>query len=136
MLNKIHLIGRTGADPETRFMPNGNSVTTARIATTRRWTNKAGEKQEDTEWHRVVFYGRLGEIVQQFAPKGTLLYVEGRLKTSSYEKNGEKRYSTEIIADELQLLGHRPYEESSREPAPAKAKPASNWTELDDDVPF
>jgi single-strand DNA-binding protein len=104
-VNKVILIGNLGADPETRYMPNGGAVTTIRIATSETWKDQqTGQQQERTEWHRVVFYRRLAEIAAEYLKKGAKVYIEGSLRTSQYEKNGEKRYSTDIIANEMQML--------------------------------
>jgi single-strand DNA-binding protein len=108
-VNKVILIGNVGRDPETRYSPNGGAICNVSIATTRSWKDKAsGEKREETEWHRVVFFDRLAEIVQEYAKKGRALYVEGRLKTRKWQdKDGVEKYTTEIVAEEMQLLGSR-----------------------------
>ncbi|MFP5461037.1 MAG: single-stranded DNA-binding protein [Gammaproteobacteria bacterium] len=108
-VNKVILIGNVGRDPETRYAPNGGAICNVSIATTRSWKDKAsGEKREETEWHRVVFFDRLAEIVQEYAKKGRALYVEGRLKTRKWQdKDGVEKYTTEIVAEEMQLLGSR-----------------------------
>ncbi|MFT3789579.1 MAG: single-stranded DNA-binding protein [Rudaea sp.] len=107
-INKVILVGNLGADPETRYMPSGNAVTSIRIATSESWKDKqTGEQQERTEWHRVEFFGRLAEIAGEYLKKGRQVYVEGRLRTDEYEKDGIKRYSTKIVADEMQMLGGR-----------------------------
>ncbi|WP_018973895.1 single-stranded DNA-binding protein [Rudaea cellulosilytica] len=107
-INKVILVGNLGADPETRYMPNGNAVTSIRIATSESWKDKqTGEQQERTEWHRIEFFGRLAEIAGEYLKKGRQVYVEGRLRTDEYEKDGVKRYSTKIVADEMQMLGGR-----------------------------
>ncbi len=104
-VNKVILIGNLGADPEVRYMPSGGAVTTIRLATSESWKDKqTGQTQERTEWHRVVFYQRLAEIAGEYLKKGSKVYIEGSLRTSQYEKNGEKRYSTDIIANEMQML--------------------------------
>lgn len=109
MLNKVQLIGNLGADPELRSTASGQSVATLRVATTARWKDKDGAKQEATEWHRVVVWGRTAEVVGQYAAKGRQVYVEGRIQTRPWQdqKTGEKRYATEIIAHNVQLLGAR-----------------------------
>ena len=105
MLNKVELIGNLGADADARHMPNGNAVTTISLATTMRWKDKTtGEKKEATEWHRVVFFNRLAEVVGQYLRKGSKVYIEGRLQTRKWEKDGIERYSTEIIASEMIML--------------------------------
>ena len=103
-VNKVILIGNLGADPEVRYMPNGGQVTTIRLATSESWKDQSGQPQERTEWHRVVFYRRLAEIAGEYLKKGSKVYLEGSLRTQQWEKNGEKRYTTEIIAHELQML--------------------------------
>lgn len=107
-INKVILVGNVGQDPETRYMPNGGAVTNLSIATSETWKDKnSGEQQERTEWHRVVFYQRLAEIVAEYVKKGSKLYVEGSLRTRSWEQDGVKRYATEIIADQMQMLDGR-----------------------------
>ena len=149
-VNKVILVGNLGADPETRFMPNGDAVANIRLATTESWKDKAsGEKKEITEWHRVVFYRKLAEIVGQYLKKGSAVYVEGRIRTRKWQdKEGRDRYTTEIIANEMQMLGGRAGggmgTESRAEPraaAPAErgAAPAPSGRgsdEFDDDIAF
>jgi single-strand DNA-binding protein len=108
-VNKVIIVGNLGKDPETRYSPNGGAICNVRIATTRNWKDKAsGEKKEETEWHSVVFYDRLAEIAGEYLKKGRSVYVEGRLKTRKWQdKEGQERYTTEIIAQEMQLLGSR-----------------------------
>jgi len=107
-INKVILVGNVGQDPETRYMPNGGAVTNLSIATSESWKDKnSGEQQEKTEWHRVVFYQRLAEIVAEYVKKGSKLYIEGRLQTRSWDKDGQKHYATEIIASEMQMLDGR-----------------------------
>jgi single-strand DNA-binding protein len=108
-VNKVILVGNLGRDPETRFSPNGGAICNVSIATTRNWKDKAsGEKREETEWHRVVFFDRLAEIAGEYLRKGRPVYVEGRLKTRKWQdKEGVERFTTEIIAEEMQLLGSR-----------------------------
>jgi single-strand DNA-binding protein len=108
-VNKVIVVGNLGKDPETRYSPNGGAICNVRIATTRNWKDKAtGEKKEETEWHSVVFYDRLAEIAGEYLKKGRSVYVEGRLKTRKWQdKEGQDRYTTEIIASEMQLLGSR-----------------------------
>lgn len=105
-VNKVILVGNLGRDPETKTFDSGNSVTNLSVATTRKYT-KDGEPKEETEWHRVNVWGKSGEACARFLTKGRQVYVEGRLQTRSYEKDGEKRYSTEIIADTVQFLGKK-----------------------------
>jgi single-strand DNA-binding protein len=107
-INKVILIGNLGADPETRYTPSGTAITSIRLATSESWKDKqTGEPQERTEWHRVEFFGRLAEIAGEYLKKGRQVYIEGRLRTDEYEKDGIKRWSTKIIADEMQMLGGR-----------------------------
>ena len=108
-VNKVILVGNLGRDPETRYSTNGAAICNITVATSRQWKDKAsGEKKEETEWHRVVFYDRLAEIAGEYLKKGRPVYVEGRLKTRKWQdKEGQDRYTTEIIAEEMQLLGSR-----------------------------
>jgi single-strand DNA-binding protein len=144
-VNKVILIGNLGADPETRYLPSGDAVTNIRIATTENWKDKNGEKQEHTEWHRIAFFGKLAEIAGEYLKKGSPVYVEGRIRTRKWQdKEGQDRYSTEIVADRMQLLGSRATgaEPMTREPAAAfaggKAAPKKGdpFQEMDDDIPF
>ncbi|TAL42708.1 MAG: single-stranded DNA-binding protein, partial [Methylovulum sp.] len=109
MLNKVILIGNLGADPEVRYMPAGGAVTTIGLATTRRWKDKqSGERREATEWHRVVFFSPLAEIAGEYLKKGRQVYIEGRLQTRKWQgQDGQDRYTTEIIASEMHMLGSR-----------------------------
>src|SRR5213594_4436408 len=107
-VNKVILIGNLGRDPETRYTTGGDAVTNLRIATTETWKDKAGEKQEKTEWHTVVLFGRQAEIAGEYLKKGRPVYIEGRLQTRKYtDKEGVEKYSTEIVGDRMQLLGGR-----------------------------
>lgn len=148
-VNKVILVGNLGADPEVRYLPNGDAVTNIRIATTESWKDKnTGEKKELTEWHRVVFYRKLAEIAGQYLKKGSQVYIEGRLRTRKWQgQDGQDRYSTEIEATEMQMLGRREGsgEASSREPAarPTAARPAAapapsngGFSDIEDDIPF
>jgi len=133
-LNRACLLGHLGADPELRTTPSGHRVSTLRIATDSSWTDKSGKKQETTEWHRVVVWGRLAEIAGEFLKQGRQVYVEGRLQTREWvDRSGLKRYSTEVVAHNLQLLGKRSREESeSPDPAlPDAALPAEVVAELE-----
>ena len=103
MLNKVQLIGFLGANPEIRYTQEGDAVARTRIATSETW-KKNGEKQERTEWHQIVFFGKLAEVVGEYLKKGSLAYVEGRLQTRSFDKDGETRYMTEIVADSMKML--------------------------------
>ncbi len=150
-VNKVILIGNLGADPETRYLPSGDAVANIRIATTEVWKDKGGEKQEHTEWHRIAFFGKLAAIAGEYLKKGSPVYIEGRIRTRKWQdKEGQDRYSTEIVADRMQLLGSRGggSESVAREPkaaAPAEpggdAKPAAkksgaSFDDMDDDIPF
>ncbi|OGV35980.1 MAG: single-stranded DNA-binding protein [Legionellales bacterium RIFCSPHIGHO2_12_FULL_35_11] len=152
-INKVILIGHVGGDPEVRYMPNGNAVATISIATTESWKDKqSGEKQDRTEWHRVVFFSRLGEIVGEYVRKGSKVYVEGSLRTRKWQdQQGQDRYTTEIVATEMQMLDGRggaagvndmpsehSYQSSNKSQAQASAVQESEpvFDELDDDVPF
>ena len=106
MLNKVTLIGRLGADPEVRYMPSGGAVTNIGLATTRRWKDRqTGERREETEWHRVAFFNRIAEIAGEYLRKGSLVYIEGRIRTRKWQdQNGQDRYTTEIIAEQMQML--------------------------------
>jgi single-strand DNA-binding protein len=162
-VNKVILVGNVGNDPEVRYMPNGNAVANVSIATSETWKDKGnGEQQEKTEWHRVVFFNRLAEIVEQYVKKGSKLYLEGRLQTRQWEQDGVKRYSTEVVASEMQMLDSRgggameqggdnsfgqsqpqrsqqgapqPAPQSAPQSAPSQAAP-SNFDNFDDDIPF
>ncbi|MBL8306404.1 MAG: single-stranded DNA-binding protein [Rubrivivax sp.] len=158
-VNKVILIGNLGRDPEVRYAPSGSAIANVTIATTRNWKSKdSGERQEETEWHRVVFYDRLAEIAGEYLKKGRPVYVEGRLKTRKWtDKDGVEKYTTEIIADQMQLLGSReggggggddmgesrgapaqrsaPPARSAPAPKPA-AKSATGFDDMDDDIPF
>ncbi|MGR9071874.1 MAG: single-stranded DNA-binding protein [Gammaproteobacteria bacterium] len=148
MLNKVILIGNLGADPEVRYMPSGGAVTTIRLATTRRWKDKqSGERREETEWHRVVFFTRLAEIAGEYLRKGSQVYVEGRIRTQKWQdQNGQDRYTTEIVATEMHMLGSRSggtanfsssqSDSSQGHSEPSSAPPASSYDDFDDDIPF
>ena len=152
-VNKVIIIGNLGRDPEVRYTPSGSAVCNVSVATTRNWKNRdSGEKQEETEWHRVVFYDRLAEIAGEYLKKGRPVYVEGRLKTRKWQdKEGKDTYTTEIIAEQMQLLGSRegmgggagPDDAGGRSaPAPRApaskpaAKSATGFDDMDDDIPF
>ena len=139
-LNKVTLIGNLGADPEVRYMPAGGAVTSIGLATTRRWKDKqSGEKKEATEWHRVIFFNRLAEVAGEYLKKGSQIYVEGRLQTRKWEdKNGVERYTTEIIAEEMQMLGTSGGGNSSSRPPepPPINEPPDNFEGWDDQIPF
>ena len=140
-VNKVILVGNLGADPETRYMPNGDAVANIRLATTESWKDKAsGEKREITEWHRVVFYRKLAEIVGQYLKKGSSVYVDGRIRTRKWQdKEGQERYTTEIEANEMQMLGGRQSGDSSPSEKPqrnAQGAQKPSFEDMDDDVPF
>jgi single-strand DNA-binding protein len=119
-VNKAIIVGNLGRDPETRYMPNGEAVTNIAVATTETWKDKnSGEKKEATEWHRITFYRKLAEVVAQYMKKGSSIYVEGRLQTRKWtDKDGVERYTTEIIADSMQMLGGGPKQSDDDTPAP------------------
>ena len=159
-VNKVILIGNLGRDPEVRYAPSGSAICNVTLATSRQWKDKnSGDRQEETEWHRVVFYDRLAEIAGEYLKKGRPVYVEGRLKTRKWtDKDGVEKYTTEIVADQMQLLGSREgmgggdeggggggggysRERPAARPAPAPAsKPAAKqgtgFDDMDDDIPF
>ncbi|HLN48468.1 MAG TPA: single-stranded DNA-binding protein [Steroidobacteraceae bacterium] len=152
-VNKVILVGNLGADPETRSMPSGMTVTNIRIATSESWKDKAsGAQQERTEWHHIALFGRLGEIAAEYLRKGSQVFIEGKLRTRKWQdKQGNDRFTTEIIADNMQMLGGRsaggagagadrgasasapPREDYDQAPAPA---PAGGKEDFDDDIPF
>ena len=108
-VNRATLIGRLGKDPEVRYMPGGEAIANITLATSETWKDKSGEKQERTEWHRVSMFGRLGEIAGEYLKKGSLIYVEGRIQTRKWQdKDGQDRYTTEIVANEMKMLGPKP----------------------------
>jgi single-strand DNA-binding protein len=141
-INKVILVGNLGADPETRYMPNGDAVANIRLATTESWKDKAsGEKKEITEWHRVVFYRKLAEIAGQYLKKGSSVYIEGRIRTRKWQdKEGQERYTTEIEANEMQMLGGKPSGESAPSEKPqrnAQGAPKASISDMDEDqIPF
>lgn len=159
-VNKVILVGNLGNDPETRYMPSGGAVTNITVATSESWKDKnSGQAQERTEWHRVVFFNKLAEIAGEYLRKGSKVYVEGSLRTREWEKDGVKRYTTEIVASEMQMLDSRgaggsaneggydnaPSSQSqprARQSAPAQSAPARNdapppnFDNFDDDIPF
>ena len=142
-INKVILVGNVGKDPEVKYMPNGNAICTLSIATTRKWTDKGGDKQEETDWHRVVFFERLAEIVGQYLKKGSSAYFEGRLRHRKWtDKDGKDVYTTEVIADVMQMLGGRDTQGDTSAPqarsAPAKGNAPSktSFDDMEDDIPF
>ncbi len=159
-VNKVILVGNLGRDPEIRYMPSGEPVANITIATSSKYKNKSGEMVEETEWHRVTFFGKLAEIAGQYLKKGRSVYVEGRLKTRKYtDKDGIEKYATDIVANEMQMLGSRegmgepsgddgggyaprsapapraPAAPQAERQAPAP-KPAGGFDDMDDDIPF
>lgn len=124
MLNKVQLIGRLGKDPELRSMTNGDAVANVSLATTESWKDKEGQKQEKTEWHNLVFYRGLAEVVGEYLKKGALIYIEGKLTTEKYEKDGEDRYITKIVVSEMKMLGGNKAEHEEHLSAAPAAKPA------------
>lgn len=162
-VNKVILVGTCGQDPETRYLPSGNAVTNLSLATSEQWTDKqTGQKVEKTEWHRVSLFGKVAEIAGEYLRKGSQVYIEGKLQTREWEKDGVKRYTTEIIVDmqgTMQLLGGRPdnagggdsaprqsrpapqrepQQQAPRQSAPPQQKPqpAQDYDSFDDDIPF
>lgn len=136
-VNKFIGIGNLGKDPELRFMPNGNGVCNISIAITERYKDKDGEPKEVTEWVNVVFFGKLAEIAGQYLTKGSQVYVEGKLKTEKYEKDGQTRYTTKIVAEKMQMLGGKG-EGKPREPRQNQAEQpqGGSFDDMDDDIPF
>jgi single-strand DNA-binding protein len=159
-VNKVILVGTCGQDPEVRYLPNGNAVTNLSLATSEQWTDKqTGQKVEKTEWHRVSMFGKVAEIAGEYLRKGSQVYIEGKLQTREWEKDGIKRYTTEIVVDmqgTMQLLGGRPQQadgapqgqgnsaprpqqsrpQPSQQPSPQAPQPAQNFDSFDDDIPF
>lgn len=159
-VNKVIIVGNLGRDPETRYMPSGDAMTNIAVATTDKWKDKAsGEQKEATEWHRIAFFGKLAEIAGQYLKKGSQVYIEGKLRTRKWtDKDGVEKYTTEIIADTMQMLGSRQgmgggasmdegYGSSAAAPRQSSApssggasrpatKPAPNFSDMDDDIPF
>lgn len=157
-VNKVILVGTCGQDPEVRYLPNGTAVTNLSLATSEAWTDKqTGQKVEKTEWHRVVLFGKVAEIAGEYLRKGSQCYIEGKLKTREWEKDGIKRYSTEVHVDingTMQLLGGRPDsqgggQQQQRQPqqqrqqprqqqrqAPQQSQQAAPPDDFDDDIPF
>ncbi len=166
MLNKVTLIGRLGADPEVRSMSSGGTVTNINMATSRRWNDKqSGERRDETEWHRIVFFNRIAEVVGEYLRKGSLIYVEGRIRTRKWQdQNGQDRYTTEIVAEQMQMLDSKSggtsnfnnnaqstSKDSYNQPAAnpqttnqptsnpqpsANTPPPASYEDFDDDIPF
>ena len=152
-VNKVILIGNLGQDPEVKYMPNGNAVANITVATSESWKDKnTGEQVDKTEWHRVVFFRRLAEIVGEYLKKGSKVYLEGKLQTRKWQdKNGKDNWTTEIIAEQMQMLdsrgggssdfnqsqsGDQPMQQSAAQSAPSQAAPAPANNDFDDDIPF
>ena len=156
-VNKVILVGNLGRDPETRYTPDGSAITNASIATTETWKDKSGEKQEKTEWHRLVFFNRgnykLAEIAGEYLKKGSQIYVEGKLQTRKWQdKDGVEKYTTEVQVDTMQMLGSRqgmggdtgggggapggPLSGSSVKPSGGSKGGAAKFDDMDDDIPF
>lgn len=153
-VNKVTLVGNLGSDPEVKYMPSGGAVTNISIATSSAWKDKqSGQMNEKTEWHRVVFFNRLAEIAGEYLRKGSQVYVEGRLRYGSYEKDGVKHYTTEIVGNEMQMLGgkggagggsmgggNRPpsndFGGGNQNQQSAPSGPAPDFDSFDDDIPF
>lgn len=149
-INKVIVVGNLGRDPETKYMPSGDAMTNIAVATTDKWKDKAsGEQKEATEWHRISFFGKLAEIAGQYLKKGSQVYIEGKLRTRKWQdKDGVEKYTTEIIADTMQMLGSRQGASSQDEPAErpmtnrerhyaqAAGKPATDFSDMDSDIPF
>lgn len=166
MLNKVTLIGRLGADPEVKYMPSGGAVTNISLATTRRWKDRqSGERRDETEWHRITFFNRIAEVAGEYLRKGSLIYVEGRIRTRKWQdQNGQDRYTTEIIAEQMQMLdsksggtgnfespstnsnsfnNNQPSNNPQQPPTPSaksssyqEAPPPASYEDFDDDIPF
>ena len=159
-VNKVILVGNVGGDPDIRYMPSGNAVANITLATSESWKDKqTGQQQEKTEWHRIVFFGRLAEVVGQYVRKGSKLYVEGKLQTREWEKDGIKRYTTEVVVDisgQMQMLDSRsgdsgqskaaaqqaayqpaaPNQAPAQQPSQQAQGPATDYNSFDDDIPF
>lgn len=141
-INKAIIVGNVGKDPEIRYMPNGEAVANFSIATSDSWKDKSGVKQERTEWHNIVAYRKLAEIISQYVKSGVPLYIEGKLQTRKWEKDGITRYSTEIIADEMQMLGSRVQDNDSGYTKPqaqqnnAPKAQGDSFDDMESDLPF
>lgn len=149
-VNKVFIVGNLGKDPEMRYLPSGEAVANINVATTDKWKDKtSGEQMEHTEWHRIVFFGRLAEVAAEYLKKGSAVYVEGSLQTKKWtDKNQVERYTTQIKAHNLQMLGPKPAggnqqdrepeprSEPRGEPQPPAKKPAGKFDDMEDDIPF
>ncbi|MBA57925.1 MAG: single-stranded DNA-binding protein [Gammaproteobacteria bacterium] len=137
-INKVILVGNLGRDPETRYMPSGGAVTNVSLATSKAWKDReSGEQKEKTEWHRIVFFNRLGEIAGEYLKRGSKIYVEGELRTREWEKEGQKHFTTEVVANEMQMLDSKgasgSFDETERTET-SGSTPSSG--DFDDDIPF
>lgn len=135
MINKVILLGNVGADPEVRALDGGKKVARIRVATTERYTDQLGKKQELTEWHSVTLWGGLADVVDKYVHKGSQVYLEGKIRTREYEHNGEKRYATEIIANEMKLLG-RPKDANDAQQAVAPTPQAPATPLYSEELPY
>ena len=139
-INKVILVGNLGRDPETRYLPSGGAVTNVSLATSRSWKDRdSGEQREKTEWHRIVFFNRLGEIAGEYLKKGSKVYVEGELRTREWEKEGQKHFTTEIVANEMQMLdskGGNTDFDTNNNPSSGAPSSLSSTDIIDDDIPF
>jgi single-strand DNA-binding protein len=136
-VNKVILIGNLGRDPEVRYTPSGTAVANFSLATTENWTNKEGQKESRTEWHRVVAWGRLGEICGEYLSKGRQVYIEGRIRTNEWEdQEGNKRQTKEIVALTMQMLGAKTGGETYSDEGPASEPRSGPRGPIDDDIPF
>ena len=137
MVNKVILVGRLGADPEIRYTQDGTMVTNLNVATNEQWKDKEGERQQRTEWHRVVTFRKLAEICGNYLSKGSLVYIEGRIQTRSWDdKDGVKRYTTEVVASTMQMLDRKGQGTEQPGAGPDSYGPMSGPDRHDDDVPF
>lgn len=146
-VNKVILIGNLGKDPETRYLPSGDAVTSISIATSEKWKDKSGEQQEHTEWHSITFFGKLAEIAGEYLKKGSPVYVEGRIRTEKWQdkESGQDRYRTKVIADKMQMLGGKrdgeerqglaPAQRQAEQPAAGK-KGGAAFDSMESDIPF
>lgn len=138
-VNKAIILGNVGNDPEVKYMPNGNAVANLSIATSETWKDKStSDKQEKTEWHRIVAFGKLAEIIEKYVKKGSKLYIEGKLQTRSWEQDGQKRYATEVVVSEMQFVDSRSETGNTQSQKPQQSQPAqgSSFDNFDEDIPF
>ena len=147
-LNQVQLIGRLGQDPEVKYLPNGDAVCNVSLATSEKWKDKtSGERKEKTEWHRIVIFGKLAEVAGEYLRKGTLVFFQGKIETRMWEKEGEKRYATEIRANQMTMLGGKeegaaprqqaaPQQSQPRNSSAPQAQQAKKQEKFDDDIPF